>query len=455
MRRATLRRRLTMLTAGMVAIAVVGLSVGAWLLLRVQLYDEVQSSLREKVARVAQRSDPLKLSTVPVWIRPDIDTLFGVVSVNGTARRPGFQNDRLPVGPVDIAVANRMQRDHVRRVTVEDTNYLMLTVRGHRGQAVQIARDLTETDQTLQRFAVVLVAADAVVVVVTVSLGYALTRRGLRSVESVRSAAEHVAHTQDLTAEVPTSKRDPAEMASVASSFNAMLTALASARDAQRQLVDDAGHELATPLTSLRTNVELLLRAEQHPERTLAAEDRRKLLEDIRAQTGELGTLTDEVIELARDQGSHEEHAKLDLAEVLATAVNRARARTPEISFELESESVTVIGKRAALERAVLNLLDNAAKFSPEGEQVTVELSRSTDSATIRIADRGPGVAAEELERVFERFHRSAEARAMPGSGLGLSIVAQIAAAHNGSSWLARRENGGTEAYLRLPLTGE
>ncbi|WP_037345898.1 sensor histidine kinase [Sciscionella sediminilitoris] len=452
MSRPTLRRRLTMLTAGMVAIAVVGLSLGVWLLLRIQLYDEVESSVREKVARMTHRMDPMKLATIPVWIRPDIDTLFGVVSRQGVTQRPGFQRERLPVGPVDIAIAKRQQRDSVRKVTVGDTDYLMLTVRGETGQAIQIARDLTETDQTLQRFAVVLVAADAVVVVLTVSLGYALTRRGLRSVESVRRAAEHVAQTQDLTAAVPVARRDPAEMASVARSVNAMLTALATSQDAQRQLVDDAGHELATPLTSLRTNIELLLRAEKHPERVLAAEDRRKLLEDLRAQIGELTTLTEEVVELARDQGAHEEHTELDLASVLDAAVSRARARTPDVPFEVSSEPVTVHGKRAALERALLNLLDNAAKFSPDGERVEVWLRPGENTAAIGVADRGPGVSEEELDRVFERFHRSADARALPGSGLGLSIVAQIVAAHDGSTWLTHREGGGTVAHIELPL---
>jgi two-component system sensor histidine kinase MprB len=327
----------------------------------------------------------------------------------------------------------------------------MLTVHGH-GRAVQLARDLSDVEQTLNRFAVVLAASDAVVVALTVTLGYALTRTGLRPVEKVRRAAEHVAGTQDLDAAVPITDRDPSEVASVAASVNSMLTALAASRDAQRQLIDDAGHELATPLTSLRTNIDLLVRAENRPEQVLDPQDRRTLLGDLQAQMGELSELIDEIIELARDPRTAEEPERLDLADVLTAAVTRARARTPEVEFVVRSEHVVLSGGRAALERAVLNLLDNAAKFGGDSP-VEISVSRTENRATVVVADRGVGIKETEALQVFERFHRSHDARALPGSGLGLSIVAQVMSAHGGRAWLTPRAGGGTEAHLEFPLT--
>jgi two-component system sensor histidine kinase MprB len=267
----------------------------------------------------------------------------------------------------------------------------------------------------------------------------------------VTSAAEHVASTQDLNAAVAPEPGDPEEVTRVASSVNEMLKALAASRAAQRQLIEDASHELATPLTSLRINVELLLHAEQHPERPLATSDRHRLLVDVQAQMHELDHLIEEVVELARDPSTAEDAVQLDFAEVARAALARARTRTPEVFFKLTEEQVVVRGRRTALERAVLNLLDNAAKWGPPGEPVEVRVRRMGDDAEVVVADRGPGIPDTDLERVFERFHRATEARSMPGSGLGLAIVRQTVQAHGGRAWVIRRHGGGTEAWIRLP----
>jgi two-component system sensor histidine kinase MprB len=156
-------------------------------------------------------------------------------------------------------------------------------------------------------------------------------------------------------------------------------------------------------------------------------------------------------VDVARDPGYGEEITEVDLADVVRAAVTRARTRTPDVTFTLDERSVPVIGKRTSLERAVLNLLDNAAKWSPAGEPVAVEVGRRADRALVTVTDNGPGVPDAHLERVFERFHRTDEARALPGSGLGLSIVRQVVAAHGGRSWLSRRPEGGTVAHIELP----
>ncbi|MBO0839926.1 MAG: HAMP domain-containing histidine kinase, partial [Sciscionella sp.] len=423
-RRPTLRRRLTVLTAAVVTVAVVGLSVGAWLLLRIQLLTQVDQDLREIAQSAAVRFNPAKLGALPAWAQAEADTLFGVVSTTGVARRPASQPEQLPATQVDVDVAIGKRNDVLREVTIDGTTYRMLTVHSVRGDAVQVAQDMSDTYATLNQFAVLLACADVVIVICAAALGYALTRAGLRPVDRVRTAAEHVAGTQDLDAAVTITPDDPEETASVASSVNAILTALGASRDAQRQLVEDAGHELATPLTSLRTNIDLLLRAEKHPDR-LAADDRRKLLGDIHAQTDELTHLIEEVVELARDTNSTEEPTDINISEVVNSALIRAGKRTPDVTFEFTDNFAThniLRGRRAMLERAVLNLLDNAAKWNPPNETVNISTHSVAESVEVVVADRGPGVPKADLPMVFERFYRSTESKAMPGSGLGLAI---------------------------------
>ena len=451
MRRPTLRKRLTILTAAAVAVAVLGVSVAAWLLLRLQLRDEVAADLGQQAQNLALYHDPTKLASPPAWVRPDVSTLFGVVEPNGRSRRPVFQSVSLPVTSSDVSVALGDSSQVYRDVYVDRVHYIMVTKHSVRGDAVQLAADLTDEDNTLTHFAVLLIGADAVAIVVAAALGYGLTVAGLQPVHRVAVAAAHVATTQDLHAGVPIARRETAEVASVAASMNQMLTALGMSREAQRQLVDDASHELATPLTSLRTNVNLLLRAERNPERQLSGADRHRLLTDIEAQMRELDSLIEEVVDVARDPGYGEEITELDLAEVVRSAVIRARARTPEVPFTLTEQSVPMFGKRASLERAVLNLLDNAAKWSPQNEPVFVDVQRIAHRASITVADRGPGVPEADLERVFERFHRTDDARALPGSGLGLAIVRQVVQSHGGRAWLERRPAGGTVAHLEVP----
>ncbi|HEY0805700.1 MAG TPA: histidine kinase dimerization/phospho-acceptor domain-containing protein, partial [Pseudonocardiaceae bacterium] len=300
MRRPTLRKRLTILTAAAVAVAVLGVSVAAWLLLRLELRDEVAGDLGQQAGTLAQYRDPTKLASPPAWVRPDVSTLFGVVEPNGHSRRPVFQSESLPVSPSDVAVALGDAPQAYRDVYVHRVHYMMVTRHSVRGDAVQLAADLTDQDNTLTHFAVLLIGADAVAIVVAAALGYGLTVAGLQSVHRVAGAAAHVATTQDLHAAVPIARRETAEVASVAASMNHMLMALGMSREAQRQLVDDASHELATPLTSLRTNVDLLLRAERDPDRHLSDTDRQKLLTDIEAQMGELDQLIEEVVDVAR-----------------------------------------------------------------------------------------------------------------------------------------------------------
>jgi two-component system, OmpR family, sensor histidine kinase MprB len=220
-----------------------------------------------------------------------------------------------------------------------------------------------------------------------------------------------------------------------------MLGALEESQRKQRQLVADASHELRTPLTSLRTNIEVLA-----SERRLPAAERKRLLSDVVEQLTEMTTLIAELIELARagERRVEPEDVRLDL--LAGDAVERARRNRPQVTFKTELEESLVNGVPESIERAVANLLDNAAKWSPPGGEVDVTVR----GATISVRDHGPGIDDADLPYVFDRFYRAASARGMPGSGLGLAIVRQVADAHGGDVIAERADGGGTRITLRL-----
>jgi two-component system sensor histidine kinase MprB len=224
--------------------------------------------------------------------------------------------------------------------------------------------------------------------------------------------------------------------------FAAVLDRLERSQAAQRQLVADASHELRTPVTALRTNAEILLEEEG-----LGPAERRALLGDVVEQSEELTALVADLIELARGDQPTEEVQDVRLDQLVAEAVERARRHAPEITFTTTLEPVAVDAVPDRLGRAVNNLLDNAAKYSPEGG--TVEVTVAGGELTVR--DHGPGVPAAELPHIFDRFFRATNARGQPGSGLGLAIVRQVAERHGGSVRAAAAPGGGLAVILHLP----
>ena len=241
------------------------------------------------------------------------------------------------------------------------------------------------------------------------------------------------------------------ELARLAASFNAMLTALARSQEHQRRLIADAGHELRTPLTSMRTNIDLLGQIFGPGNEAAAAQisdaDRAELIGDVQAQMEELSVLVGDLVELSRDTKTQTAPEQVNLSDVVRQAVDRVRRRAPHLKFDIQLQPWYLEGDPAALERAVTNLLDNAAKWSPENGTVTVRLS----DGLLQVADQGPGIAEEDLPHVFERFYRSTEARTMPGSGLGLAIVRQAAENHGGRVAAARASGGGALLGFWLP----
>jgi two-component system sensor histidine kinase MprB len=450
-----LRSRLALLVALAVAVAVAACSLAAWLLVREQLVDSLDDALRAN--RVPDRLlidlvQTGQCRAVPEEERQDMpnpfDSTVQLVDRNGTSCM-AFGEQPLPVSAADVAVARGGREEALRTVTAGGDEYRVLTTPlSGTDAAVSVARPMAEVDHSLDTLALVLGLVAATGVLGAAGAGVLLARAGLRPVDRLTDAVEHVARTEDLAVRIPVEGDD--EIARLSRSFNAMTAALATSRDLQQQLIADAGHELRTPLTSLRTNIDLLVRSERTG-RPLPPEDRRELLESVRAQIGELASLIGDLQELSRPDAAPAggQVEVVGLHETAERAVERARLRGSDITVTRDLAPWYVRAEPAALERAVVNLLDNAVKFSPPGGTVEVVLEAGT--GTLRVRDHGPGIPEDELPYVFDRFWRSPSARSLPGSGLGLSIVARTVRRSGGEIALRPAPGGGTEAVLRLP----
>jgi two-component system sensor histidine kinase MprB len=358
---------------------------------------------------------------------------------------------RLPVDPVDVQLA-RSGSEHgelYRIVTVDGTRYLMLTrPHGHARGAVQVARALAERDELLARLAGSIVLITVAVAAAAALAGVFVARRLTRDLVRLTAVAEEVTDTGRLDVEVPTRGRD--EVGRLGIAFDTMLGRLAQSREDQQRLVQDAGHELRTPLTSIRTNISLLRRAAELPDA-----ERQAVLDDLTGESRELTSLVNELVELATERRGGEEDVDVDLAEVAERVAARGRRRTGrDVVLDVAADApVGVRGRPTGLERAVSNLVDNALKFDLDGDRpVEIGMYRGMDGGLrVEVRDRGPGIPAEDLGRVFDRFHRATAVRSLPGSGLGLSIVHDVATTHGGSVFAANRPGGGTVIGFTLP----
>jgi two-component system sensor histidine kinase MprB len=435
------RVRLTLVAATAVALAVALASVVVYVVVRNELRAQVDDSLNSRAEEIVQTSIPRGPFEVPRAPLGGPGDYVQAVRDDGRTLRRRDAKVPIPVTDRVLEVARGTAGPFYADETVADTHVRVLTFpyELEPGWALQVLRPLTEVDNTLARLRWFLVAITATGILVAAGLGLLVSRAAIAPVARLTRATERVTETGDLSERIDASGED--ELSRLAGSFNAMLGALEESTNAQRQLVADASHELRTPLTSLRTNFEVLM-----SDRELEPDERRKLLDDVVEQIGEMTALIAELIELARgDQlPSEPEVVRLDL--VTEEAVERTRRDRPGVTFNTRLEESVVNGVSASLERAIGNILDNAAKWSPPGGEVDV----SVEDATVVVRDHGPGIDSEDLPYVFDRFYRSSSARTMPGSGLGLAIVRQVAQAHGGDVVAERAEGGGTRITLRL-----
>jgi len=443
--RRSLASRVTLLTTLAVGVTIAAVAVGVYAVLRVQLQANLDDSLIKRAHSVA--SDAAEIGAV--WqgssISPMIlhagDIQIGAIRSDGWLWM-GSQDDSVPEpGAPELAVAQSRAAYSIRTVSTKSGIYRMVSVPVQgQSSAVVLAQSMQPQERMYKRLGLVVLLFGGAGVIVAGFAGWGVATGGLRPVRRLTYAMERVARTEDLQ---PLRVEGDDEVASLARSFNRMLAALAASRDRQRQLVADASHELRTPLTSLRTNIELLTQADA----SISGEQRAELMGDIRAQIDELTTLIGDLTELARDEPPLPVVESVDLADIVDQALARVRLRAPSLGYDVRTTSWWVIGDAASLERAVTNLLDNAAKWSPEGGTVHVHL----EGGTLTVDDEGPGIADADLPHVFDRFYRSAESRAMPGSGLGLAIVRQVAERSGGTIEAGRAPSGGARLSLRIP----
>lgn len=385
--------------------------------------------------------------------RPRRGSMLLAQTLDGSGAASGVDgaSPRLPVGPDDVRLAATQTPGSTgyRSVRVDGVHYLMLTrSRGHGDGAVQVARSLTERDQVLATLAGRILLIALVVAALAALTGTLVARRLTRGLVRLTAVAEEVTATGRLDVEVPARGRD--EVGRLGSAFDTMLGRLAQSREDQQRLVQDAGHELRTPLTSIRTNISLLRRATELP-----APEREAVLDDLAGESRELTVLVNELVELATERHNGEDDADVDLADVAERVAARARRRSGrQVDLDVGAGApVGVRGRSTGLERAVSNLVDNALKFDRDGDApVEIGLYRGPDGGLrVEVRDRGPGIPAEDLERIFDRFHRATAVRSLPGSGLGLSIVADVARSHGGTVFAANRPGGGAVIGFTLP----
>ncbi|MDA0184696.1 HAMP domain-containing histidine kinase [Solirubrobacter phytolaccae] len=433
------RRRLVLSCGAAVALVVVLGSALAYWVVRDTLHAELDSALERQVMErpmVAAGSVGPGPAPADVMITQTPRAFVTVI------RREGEADDVPPSLDIDEdvrAVAQGEKEPFFANRRSEGVRVRVYVGRTPDGMTLLAARSLTEVDSALGtlRIALGLLALGGIGLAVV--LARLAMRTAVRPVAELTTTAEHVASTRDLTRRIDTHGDD--EVARLGAAFNTMLEALDRSQRAQKQLVADASHELRTPLTSLRTNLEVLARGGP-PE----AGDRERLREDLVLQLEELTGLVGDLTELARDEEPEIEDVRLDT--LVAGAVERARRHAPGITYVTEFEPTLVNGVPARLDRAVGNLLDNAGKYSAAGTVVDVRLR----GGELTVRDRGPGIPAEDLAHVFDRFYRADAARGRPGSGLGLAIVRQVAETHGGTVAAEAADGGGALLRLRLPV---
>jgi two-component system, OmpR family, sensor histidine kinase MprB len=451
----TLRRRVGMAAGTAVGIAIVIAAIVTYWVVQGQLVGQVDDTLRAQgsavqAGRVALRNPFPGLPPNAGGPAPYVQVVLPDgrdVSIQGNLPLPVDSHVRAVAGGRDGPYLTDVTAGHAHLRELIFPETVVVAPGRTETAAIQLARPLSSVDHVLSHLRLILILLCAGGIALAAALGRLAARRVLAPLGEVAQTATYITETDDLSKRLGVHADD--EVGELATRFNTMLEHLESSRAAlddsmraQRQLVADASHELRTPVTSLRTNIEVLLEGGE-----LSEEDRRRLLADVVEQSEELTALVSDLIELARGDEPTAGADDVRLDRVVEGSVARARRNAPGLRFELRAEPVTVEGFALRLERAVNNLLDNASRHSPPGGTVEVEVT----DAGVRVRDHGTGIDGADLPHVFDRFYRGANVRGQQGSGLGLAIVRQVTEQHGGSVSAANGPGGGAVFTMTLP----
>jgi two-component system sensor histidine kinase MprB len=430
----TFRARLTLYVAAAIAVTVAAASLALWVVAKHELLTQFDRTLYQQ-ATGEHGPAPFGRNTFTTYIRPDGTTVGAPLPVSARAMRVATGKDSHSYF-TDATVADKSgNRFHFREFVAPTTDEA-----GNFTGGVIVAQSLQPTDHALARIKFWILLVGGIGIAVAAALAAFVATAALRPVRRLTAAADTVAATGNLAERVEVDGSD--ELARLAARFNGMLAALEDSVGRQRRLVADASHELRTPLTAARTNVDLLR------EGKLPDDERRRALDEASVELDALTSLVADLVELARGEERKLRVEELQLDELVAGVVERAKVRAPHATFVTSLTPTQVRVDPVLLERAVSNLLDNAIKYSPPGAPIEV----SVRDGEVVVADHGPGVAEEDMARIFDRFYRAAAARAKPGAGLGLAIVREAAEAHGGRATVESSPKG-ARFRLTLPAT--
>jgi len=430
-----IRTRIALAAALTSVVATVAVGLVAYRITADRLSDAVDRSLVEAGSvAVAVAAEGGRLPERSALDRYPVQTVLA----DGKVAASTFEQ-KVPLSAAEKSLIGSRGRTSFRTAQVGRHEYRIRAVGFPNGVAL-VGRDLRENNEVLSELRLRIGLLVAAVAVLAAAVGSLVAGRITGGLRRLTATAEAVEATGDLVVDMPDDGgRD--EVARLTTAFRRMLDALERSRADQARLVQDAGHELRTPLTSIRTNLDMLDRYGD-----LDAETRADILDALRVEARELTALVNEIVDVASGQRDDTEPVEVTVSEVIAPVVERLAQRTGR-EVILDADDSRVVVRPAALARAVSNLVDNAAKFDASESPIEV----SVDNGRIAVADRGPGIATSDRERIFERFHRADTARTLPGSGLGLSIVADVASAHGGQVFVEDRDGGGAVIGLVLP----
>jgi two-component system sensor histidine kinase MprB len=443
----SLRTTVALIVAITVALSVVGLAIGVWFLTRSALLGSVDSSLQSRL-EAGIFLEPAE--DAPPIIRPPISgqptVLVDAVLSDGEVFEVDRESFDLPADPEDVRIAESAPgtQAYSTRIAPNGEEVRVLTVAVVDGAAARAVRSLEETQTILVGLASILAVVGLAAVGVGAGIGVLAVRRSTIPLEDVADAMRALSRGE--SGDVPEAKPGaPREVVDVVQATTALQDSLRRSQEQQEQLVQDAGHELRTPLAALRANV-------QFAARTATDSTTQESLTAAQAELDELGRLVEELLALAARDEPIREVVELDIRGAVTAAAERLTRRTQRVvTVEVPREPVMLRVDPVGMAEIVGNLLDNAAKFAPAPAAIVAEVRASKDEAVIEVRDGGPGIPESERATVFDRFHRTPDARAIPGSGLGLSIVASAVADARGTVTLGDAPEGGLLVRVTLP----
>lgn len=468
----TIRQRIAYITAGVMILLLLALSVGVYVAMSRNLHDAVDTRLQTVYATYSQNPASLALRPDGTFVvnLPALDPFTSpglfmqVVNPQGlvNSQSATLAGNSLPV-PQDVLDQNLAGQRVFYTTTVDDTGIRVYSVpvfiQGDPEAlaAVQVAESLVSVNETLNRLRNILILGSLAATIVITAVAWFLAGAAMRPLARMSATARAIGGTGDLSQRLdPPGTGD--EVDQLAATFNAMLDRLEASFQTQRRFVADASHELRTPLTALRGNTEIMRRmvASGAPEIPALVEG----LDEVGDEVDRMTRLVQDLLTLARaDVGWQPEMVSVDLAAVAREAGHTIAPLTANHVYRStipDDLSVQVQGHADQLKQLVLILLDNAINHTPPGSEITLGLEVVDTEAILNVRDTGPGIAPEHHARIFERFYRtdSARSRSAGGTGLGLSIAHWIATTHAGTITLHSNAGEGTTFEVTIPRRG-